>query len=86
MAQSPRMPDRGETLRRLAPLFGLGVQFAVTILLGVGAGYLIDNRYDCDPWAKLIGGIVGIGIGFCQFFRAVLPRESDRKDRPGNES
>ena len=86
MAQLPRMPDRGESLRRLAPLFGLGVQFAVTILFGVGIGYVIDNRYDIDPWAKLIGGVVGIGIGFYQFFRAVLPREPDQRDRPGNES
>ena len=78
-------PPRGwlaESLRELAPLLGLGIQFALLVLIGVGAGWWIDQRFGFAPWGILIGSVLGIAIAFYHFIRTVLKYTDHRKDRP----
>jgi len=50
----------------------LGTQLAVSILLGIGAGYWADRRFGTQPWGLLIGAALGALIGFYQFFVETL--------------
>ncbi len=90
MALSPNDPDhsrsgsdRHETLRQLGKLSGIGIEFAVTIGFGVYVGYKLDERYGWYPWGILTGSVIGMAIGFYQFFKAALPK---RGGKSGDES
>ena len=84
MTRSSHSSSPSGTLRQIAPLLGLGIELALLVLLGVGGGHWVDGRYDTSPWGILVGGVVGIAVGFYHFLRAVWPRNRDpqEKDRP----
>jgi len=85
----PKPPRRGARrdfgLGEAGPLIGLGVQFALLVVLGVAVGHWLDQRYVAPPWGTLIGGIVGIAVGFYHFLRAVWPRRPRREGRGKDE-
>lgn len=80
------MSNLAEAMRTVGPLFGLGIQFAIMVALGVFVGHWLDLRYEWDPWGALIGGIVGIALGFYQFFRAVLSRTDESQKHDDNSA
>ena len=41
----------------------LGLEFAVAVALGVGAGFWIDRKLDSFPWAMLGGVLAGFALG-----------------------
>jgi F0F1-type ATP synthase assembly protein I len=62
-------------LRELARLSSLGVQFAVTVALCVGAGWWADRELGTSPWLLLLGGLVGAGAAFYHVYRALVGRD-----------
>jgi ATP synthase protein I len=44
-------------------LAGAGMEFAGAILLMAGLGYLVDRWANTDPWALLVGVVVGFAGG-----------------------
>ncbi len=79
MARFVRGSSQRNALREIAPILGLGVQFAVIVSLGVAGGHWIDGRYGVDPWGIVSGGVAGIAVGFYHFLRAVWPRAGGRE-------
>jgi ATP synthase protein I len=61
----------GTALRDVAPYIGIGTSLAVTVLLGLGVGYWLDQRLKTDPWLLFLGGVLGMGLAFYQFSRTV---------------
>ena len=80
VALSPRESNRHETLRQLGKLSSIGIEFAATVGFGVYIGYKLDGRYGWYPWGILTGSVLGIAIGFYQFFKAALPKHSGESD------
>lgn len=39
---------------------GLGTEFAGAVALFCYLGYLVDRRYQTDPWGLVIGGGIGL--------------------------
>jgi ATP synthase protein I len=39
---------------------GIGLQLAVTVLVGLGFGYLADRAFHTSPWFLLAGLLVGV--------------------------
>ncbi len=70
----------GRALREAAPLLGLGTTLAVTVLAGLGAGYLLDERFSTRPIFLLLGGTLGVGVGLYHFVKSVLSALRDRTD------
>jgi hypothetical protein len=69
-------PGRGrgdwtQALREAAPYMGLGTSLAVTVLLGVGAGYWLDEKLGTKPWLLLLGAASGLAVALYHFFRSV---------------
>ena len=63
---------------------GLGLQFALAILLFVYLGQWLDRRFGTEPWLLLIGVFVGAGGGFYSIYRklmADLRRDEERRRR-----
>lgn len=54
------------------PMAGLahGLQFAVTVFLGLAAGYWLDGRYGWSPVGTLLGFFGGAALGMYQLARA----------------
>ena len=58
-------------LRDAAPLMGLGMTLAVTVLAGLGGGYWLDGRFGTRPLFLLLGGTLGLAAGLYYFFKTV---------------
>lgn len=66
-----RSGNWGTALRDVAPYIGIGSTLAITVLLGLGVGYWLDQRLKTDPWLLLAGGVLGIVAAMYQFFKTV---------------
>jgi F0F1-type ATP synthase assembly protein I len=69
--------ERSEIFRRAGPYLGLGTMFAASIGLGIGAGYWADGRFGTRPWLTLAGALLGLVVGFYNFFVVVTRRPPD---------
>ncbi|HBA61676.1 MAG TPA: hypothetical protein DCZ92_12845 [Elusimicrobia bacterium] len=67
---TPRPPE--ESYWKYAQI---GIQLAVTVLLGFWAGYEMDGRFGTSPWLMLSGAAAGLAAGFY-----LLVKELYRKD------
>lgn len=63
-------------------LAGLGLQFAIVILLCLYGGMWVDRKLGTAPWMLLAGVAAGASAGFYSMFRA-LKAGNDRADREG---
>ena len=77
----------GDTTRRGAAgavsgmeFAGIGIQFALTILLFVFAGVWLDNRLGTSPWLVLVFVFVGAAGGFYSMYRRVTAAQRRSKD------
>lgn len=59
---------------------GLGLQLAVSILLGFFAGYYLDRRFQSLPWFTLGGCAAGLVAGAVGFFYQLKGLESDKHE------
>ncbi len=69
-------------MREAAPLLGLGLTLAVTVLAGLGAGYWLDGRLGTRPWLLLLGACLGVGAAMVHFIRSVAGSTKDRDRKP----
>ena len=61
-----------------AEFAGIGVQFALAILVFTFAGVWLDKRLGSSPWFTLIGVFVGAAGGFYSMYRKIMA--SQRRD------
>jgi F0F1-type ATP synthase assembly protein I len=60
-----------------ARAFGLGLEMAVGVGLGVFIGTWFDRKYHSDPWGVLIGAILGFAGGMSLLIKEAI---RDNKD------
>lgn len=51
---------------------GVGIQFAVSILLFLYVGQWLDRRFGWTPWGTLVGVLVGAVAGFTSLYRRLM--------------
>ena len=66
--------SRAEIFKRAGPYLGLGTMFLASILTGIIGGYWADRWLGTTPWLTLAGSLLGIALGFYNFFVVVLRR------------
>ena len=68
-----------------AEFAGLGLQFALVILVFTAAGVWLDRRLGSSPWFTIIGVFVGAAGGFFSMFRKVMAAQRlDAERRAAN--
>lgn len=73
---------RGDGVPSAGSYLGVGLQFALSIVLFVYLGQWLDRRFGTEPWMLLIGLVLGAGGSFYGIYRklmADLRREEERK-------
>jgi ATP synthase protein I len=92
-------PDDGlsplaKSYRAAAPWLNAVWQFTGSALFGVAVGYGLDRWWGTQPWALIIGGLVGSGVGFYAFIRSATRlldeqskqrKQEQQKPPDGNE-
>lgn len=56
--------DTLRALREMAYFSSLGLQVALSIFIGLGAGVYLDGRWQTAPWLTLVGLGLGIAAGY----------------------
>jgi len=68
----PPQPSLSQVLRAMAPYMNIGWSFVIAIGLGILGGRWIDAYCKTEPWFFIAGALLGIAVGFYQFFLIVL--------------
>jgi ATP synthase protein I len=58
-----------DTIRTIGALSTVGLSFVLAIVIGVAAGYYIDNHFGTGPWGFLIGFFLGLAAGVLNVVR-----------------
>ena len=58
----------------------LGIELVVSVLIGAGAGYLLDRWLGTEPWILIAGAIVGAIAGFRQTYLFIVKSDWDARD------
>lgn len=64
-----------EAYRKLAPYLNIGYFFAISVTLLTLLGVYLDKKWQANPWLTLCGAILGIVLGFYNFFKTVFSLE-----------
>lgn len=80
-------PEEGFSVSEFA---GVGIQFAVSILLFLYVGQWLDKRLGTAPWLLIIGVFLGAGASFYSMYRKLMAAqardEAARKARRERQS
>ncbi len=49
--------------------WSVGLNFVVSIFVGLGIGYFLDRRFGTSPWLTLIFLVFGIAAGFLELWK-----------------
>lgn len=77
---SSTLSSLSEAYRKLAPYLNIGYFFGASVTVMTLAGYFLDKRWQTDPWLTVFGAVLGIGMGFYNFFKTVLNLEKKDGD------
>ena len=70
-----------EAYRKLAPYLNIGYFFGASVTVMTLLGFYLDKKWQTDPWLTVSGAVLGIAMGFYNFFKTVFNLE--KKD--GND-
>lgn len=68
-----------------AEFAGIGVQFALTLLVFVAAGVWLDRRLGTSPWLVIVCVFAGAGGGFYSMIRRVTAAQRRDAERIARE-
>lgn len=73
------MGDRGSA-PSASEFAGIGLQFAVSIVLFVFAGQWLDRRLGSGPVFLIVGAFVGAGGAFYSMYRKLMASQRDNDE------
>lgn len=59
----------------------LGLEFAVSEVLGVGIGFWLDKKYGSSPWCLLAGAVAGFMLGMYIVWRRAKDMERHESEK-----
>ncbi|MBI4665036.1 MAG: AtpZ/AtpI family protein [Nitrospinae bacterium] len=66
-----------EAYKKFYLLGTVGMQLAVSILIGLGIGLALDRWLGTKPWFMLLFLIFGVAAGFLNVYRTAMKEGSD---------
>ena len=62
----------GDAYRKAGPYLDASWQLTGSVALWTLAGWFADKKLGTVPWLLVAGSVVGLGLGFYLFFRALM--------------
>lgn len=75
-----RVRQRLRSLTGMAQASVIGIQLAVSTMIGAGIGYLLDRWLGTEPWLLIVFFLLGSVAGFREMIRTVS-RVSEDEER-----
>ncbi|HEX7523378.1 MAG TPA: AtpZ/AtpI family protein [Candidatus Deferrimicrobium sp.] len=81
--------DRKAFFRELAKYSALGLEMALSVVIGMGIGYYLDRWLGTGPWLTVVWIALGFAAGVRSLYRAVvrsgkdLERDEEQRRKPG---
>ena len=66
-------PEEGFSVSEFA---GVGIQFAVSILLFLYVGQWLDRKLGTQPWLLIVGVFLGAGLGFYSMYKKLMAAQA----------
>jgi len=64
-----------EAYRKAAPYLNIGYTWAASVIIFTLIGWYLDKHWNTKPWLTLTGAIIGIVVGFYNFFKTISEEE-----------
>ena len=81
--------DRKAFFRELGKYSALGLEMALSVVIGMGIGYYLDRWLGTGPWLMVLWIGLGFAAGVRSLYRAavrsgkVLERDEEQRRKPG---
>ncbi len=81
--------DRKAFFRELAKYSSLGLEMALSVVIGMAIGYYLDRWLGTDPWLMIVWIGLGFAAGVRSLYRAAvrsgkdLERDEEQRRKPG---
>jgi F0F1-type ATP synthase assembly protein I len=77
---------RSQPNRDIVRFSSAGIELVLFVLLFLYGGYKLDGKLETLPVFTLIGGIIGIAVGFYMVLRTLISGDGDRNKKDRNSS
>ena len=83
--------DRRELFRELGRYSALGLEMAISVVIGLAIGYYLDKWLGTGPWLTVVWLALGFAAGVRSLYRSAVQSEKDlekieeKKRKPGGE-
>jgi F0F1-type ATP synthase assembly protein I len=79
LGRDQRGSDPRDLLRASGQFMGLGLTWALSVLLFLGIGAWIDSKLGTSPFLLILGAFIGAGAGFYSLYYHIViePRQRD---------
>jgi len=83
--------DRKAFFRELAKYSALGLEMALSVVIGMGIGYYLYRWLGTEPWLMIVWISLGFAAGVRSLYRAAvrsgkdLEKEEERRRKPGGQ-
>jgi ATP synthase protein I len=67
--------NKNKEKRRISAYSTIGLMFPVSIAVGIGIGYLLDNLFNTSPYLIIIFSLYGMAAGFVNLFKVTKKYE-----------
>ena len=81
--------DRRALFRELGRYSALGLELAISVIIGLAVGYYLDKWLGTGPWMKVVWIGIGFSAGIRSLYRAALQsgkdleKDEEDKRKPG---
>lgn len=79
MSKIPQRKD-DNPWKAIALVSAIGIELAISVLLGVWIGRWMDGRFGTDPVFLLIGIFAGMAVGIWAVIQLIKPFTEDKND------
>ena len=69
--------DRKELFRELGKYSALGLEMAISVVLGLAIGYYLDKWLGTSPWLTIVWIALGFAAGVRSLYRSAVQSEKD---------
>jgi len=67
--------NQNSEFKELGFYLNIGLNFVITLLMGVGAGWWLDKKLGWSPVFTFLGAFLGAGIGFYNLYRTLMGKK-----------